>query len=90
MNPNYAKTHEIKLPFLRNVSTYKLLVNIYVRFKFSLRSIIAILSLYKNEVFNEEFLSKCDQIHRKLRIWSYLLKKSFMENVIFLFKVKDR
>ena len=56
INPNYAKTHEIKLLFLRNVSTYKLLVSIYVRFKFSLRSIIAILSLYKNEVFNEEFL----------------------------------
>ena len=29
------------------------------------------------------FLSKCDQIHRFLRIWSYLLKKSLMENFIF-------
>ena len=28
-------------------------------------------------------LSKCDQIRRKLRIWSYLLKKSLMENFIF-------
>ena len=27
--------------------------------------------------------SKCDQIHRKLRIWSHLLKKSLMENFIF-------
>ena len=29
------------------------------------------------------FFSKCDQIHRKLRIWSYLLKKSLMEKFIF-------
>ena len=28
-------------------------------------------------------LSKCDQIRRKLRICSHLLKKSFMENFIF-------
>ena len=31
----------------------------------------------------KDFLSKCDQIRRKLRIWSHLLKKSFMENFIF-------
>ena len=30
----------------------------------------------------KDFFSKCDQIRRKLRIWSYLLKKSLMENVI--------
>ena len=31
----------------------------------------------------KEFFSKCDQIRRKLRIWSHLLKKSLMENFIF-------
>ena len=31
----------------------------------------------------KDFLSKCNQIHIFLRIWSYLLKKSLMENVIF-------
>ena len=31
----------------------------------------------------KDFLSKCDQIHSFLRIWSHLLKKSLMENVIF-------
>ena len=31
----------------------------------------------------EDFFSKCDQIHKKLRIWSHLLKKSLMENFIF-------
>ena len=30
-----------------------------------------------------DFLSKCDQIRRKLRIWSRLLKKSLMDNFIF-------
>ena len=34
------------------------------------------------------FFSKCDQIHRKPRIWSYLLKKFLMENFIF-FVVKS-
>ena len=30
-----------------------------------------------------DFSSKCDQIRIKLRIWSYLLEKSLMENCIF-------
>ena len=33
--------------------------------------------------FIKDFFGKCDQIRRKLRIWSHLLKKSFMENFIF-------
>ena len=31
----------------------------------------------------KDFFSKFDQIRRKLRIWSHLLKKSLMENFIF-------
>ena len=31
----------------------------------------------------KDFFSKCDQIRRKLQIWSSLLKKSLMENFIF-------
>ena len=31
----------------------------------------------------KDFFSKCEQIRRKLQIWSHLLKKSLMENVIF-------
>ena len=37
----------------------------------------------KIKFFIKDFSSKCDQIRRKLRIWSNLLKKSLMENVIF-------
>ena len=36
----------------------------------------------KMKFFIKVFFSKCDQICRKLRIWSHLLKKSFMENFI--------
>ena len=35
-----------------------------------------------------DFFSKCDQIRRKLRIWSRLLKKSSMENFIFFVQLK--
>ena len=31
----------------------------------------------------KDFFSKCDQIRRKLGSWSYLLKKSLMENFFF-------
>ena len=31
----------------------------------------------------KDFFSKCDQILRKLRIWSHLLKKFLTENFIF-------
>ena len=31
----------------------------------------------------KDFFSKCDQIQRKLRICSHLLKKTLMENFIF-------
>ena len=31
----------------------------------------------------KDFFSECDQIRRKLRIWSYLVKKSLMENFVF-------
>ena len=32
---------------------------------------------------SKDFFRKCDQIWRKLRIWSYLLKKSLMTSFIF-------
>ena len=37
----------------------------------------------------EDFLSKSDQIRRKLRIWSYLMEKFLMENFIFFAFVLD-
>ena len=32
----------------------------------------------------KDFFSKCDQIRRKLLIWSHLLKKSLMEKFVFV------
>ena len=34
----------------------------------------------KMKFFIKDFFNKCDQIRRKLRIWSHFLKKSLMEN----------
>ena len=31
----------------------------------------------------KDFSSKCDQIRKKLRIWSHLLEESLMDNFIF-------
>ena len=39
-------------------------------------------------LFDKDFFSKCDQIRKKLRIWSHLLKKSLMENFIFCAMIK--
>ena len=38
---------------------------------------------WKMKFIIKDFFSKCDQIRRKLQIWSHLLKKSLMENFIF-------
>ena len=35
----------------------------------------------------KDFFSKCDQIHRKLRVWPHLLKKSLMENFVLCAKI---
>ena len=37
----------------------------------------------KMKFFIKDFFSKCDQIRRKPRIWSHLLKKSAVKNFIF-------
>ena len=37
----------------------------------------------KIKVSIKNFFSKCDQTHKKLRIWSHFLKKYLMENFIF-------
>ena len=40
------------------------------------------LTAQKTKFCMKDFSSKCDQIRRKLRIWSHLLKKFLMENFI--------
>ena len=51
-----------------------------------LQKLSAFTGLYtaqKMKFYIKNFFSKCDQTRRKLRIWSYLLKKSLMKNFIF-------
>ena len=46
--------------------------------------IIVLSTTQKMKFSIKDFFSKFDQILRKLRIWSHLLKKSLMENFNFL------
>ena len=41
------------------------------------------ITLHTKKFFIKDFFHKCDQMRRKLRIWSHLLKKYLMENFIF-------
>ena len=40
-------------------------------------------TIQKMKFVIKDFFSKCDQIHRLLRIWSNLLKKFYLENFSF-------
>ena len=54
-----------------------------------LRPLVTLVTLHKKMKFSiKDFSSKCEQIHSFLRICSNLLKKSLMENLIFLCSVK--
>ena len=41
------------------------------------------ITVQKVKFLIKDVFSKCDEIRRKLRIWSYILKKSLIENFIF-------
>ena len=47
-----------------------------------LLALFVTVTVQKMKLSIKDFFSKCDQIRRKLRIWSHLLKKSLMENFI--------
>ena len=50
---------------------------------------VRIYTAQKMKFYIKDFFSKCDQICRKLLIWSHLLKKSLMENFIVCAVLKD-
>ena len=69
----------------RNVNDIYLCVGIVYLFlgkKINKKSVMTY-TAQKMKFFIKDFFSKCDQIGRKLRICSYLLKKSLIENFIF-------
>ena len=47
-----------------------------------IKGIFSYFTAQKMKFFIKDFFNKCDEIRRKLRIWSHLLKKSIMENFI--------
>ena len=53
-------------------------------------SCLVICTAQKMKLSVKEFFSKYEQILRKLRIWSHLLKKSLLENFIFLLNGRRR
>ena len=48
------------------------------------RNILLTSNVQKMKFSIKDFFSKYDRIRRKLRIWSHLLKKSLMENIVFV------
>ena len=57
-------------------------INEYVKVKI-LRLVSETDTAQKMKFSIKDSFSKCDQIRSFLRIWSHLLKKSLMKNVIF-------
>ena len=44
---------------------------------------VVLVTAQKVKFLIKDLLSKCDQIRRKLCIWSHLLKKPLLKNIIF-------
>ena len=61
----------------------KFWLNIYHKRCWFIRKLHTSGTEQKIKFFIKDFFSKFDQIRMKLRIWSHLLKKSFMKNFIF-------
>ena len=66
----------------RNPSFSYLIAQLPMYSTFTVKNII-LCTAQKMKFSIEDFFSKCDEIHRKLRIWSHLLKKSLTQNFIF-------
>ena len=62
-------------PFMHNIEKWSNIIDSTVlKMRFSMK----------------DFFSKCDQIRRKLWIWSHLMKKSLMKNFIFCAVLKSQ
>ena len=72
---NFEEWTLCKKAFLKNLAKFR-------EIKFVMETSFSTIS-QKVKFSNKDFFSKCDQINRKLRIWSHLLKKSLMENFNF-------
>ena len=64
-------------PFLRNIKINNLLKSLKTDY-------IGVICTTQKKFSTKDFNSKCDQIRRKLWIWSHLPKKTLMVNLISL------
>ena len=62
-------------------------INLSIYFIYQFLSLIECITAQKLKLFIKDFFSKCHQNRSFLRIRSHLLKKSLMENLIFLCNV---
>ena len=83
---NFIRNHIKRLQLMKNLEKWKLnaiLISCTKDKKKQLKGVEQVSTAQNMEFSIKDFFSKCDQICSFLRIWSYLLKKSFMENFIF-------
>ena len=78
----YLLYYILKIEFL--TVTLKNFQKRFQRYPKILRLLFPISTVQKMKFSIKDFFSKCDQIRRKLLIWSNLPKKSLTENFIFL------
>ena len=71
---------EVTIPF--SFSFFHYFVSLFLKYHFETSK--KYYTAQKNEFLFKDFFIKCDQIRRILQIWSHLLKKSLIENFIFM------
>ena len=92
---NLTSQNRLKFAFLQSITKKKLEKISFDGFFFEKRKSLTQRNLYYSETwecliakkmnfFIEDFSIKCNQIHREMRIWSHLLKKSLKGNIIFV------
>ena len=71
---------------LKKYTINPLMPGVHKRSPPGIKGLIGVFSSLRNKMKFPiiDFFSKCDQIRRKLLIWSHCLKKSFMENFFFV------
>ena len=77
---NGAKSHKASRMIIYSAPFYSFAV---IGLKHTGKRILTKFTAQKMKFSIKDFFSKYDQVCRKLRIWSHLLKNSLMENFIF-------
>ena len=74
-----SQTKNSRIQLFGNIQNYRKFKVSYYQFLFQL-----CLTAQKMMFSIKDFFSKCDQVRRKLCVWSHLLKKSLMKNFFFV------